>query len=121
MRNNMKKSLQLKPFKLRLMLFKRRMPMLLEQQLKPLKLKLKPPPPPREQPKTKLKLKQPLSLFKRVFNKLLMISKRNKPKRMQEKLKKKNSLERKKKRKDSKESDFLMKPWLKRQKSLLRR
>jgi hypothetical protein len=40
---------------------------------------------------------------------------------MQEKLKKRKKLERKKKKKDLKESDLLMKPWLKRQKSLLRR
>ena len=57
----MKKSCKLKQFKLRSMLFKRRILMLLEQQLKPLKLKLKPLPQPKEQPKKKLKQKQPLS------------------------------------------------------------
>jgi hypothetical protein len=70
MKKNMKKSLQLKLSKLRLTLFKRRMLMLLELQLKPLEQKPSPPQMTKKLPMRNPRLKILLLPFKRTSNKL---------------------------------------------------
>jgi len=104
----MRNSFKLKLSKHRLTLFKRRMLMPLELQLKPPEQKPSLLPMPKKLLKQRPKQKPPPSLSKRTFNKLSMISLRNKKKRKRGKKKREELLEKRKRKRDLRELDFGM-------------